>query len=47
MEVTFAEVLPQGEGNGRFVERVQQAVAAELGVPVADVTLQQKHKLHC
>jgi len=38
--------LLQGEGNGYFVDRVQRAIAAELGVPIADITLQQKHKLH-
>ena len=32
----------QGEGRARFVERVQQALADELGVPISDVTLQAK-----
>ena len=32
----------QGESRARFVERVQQALAAELGVPISDVTLQAK-----
>jgi hypothetical protein len=36
----------QGEGNGYFVDRVQRAIADELDVPIADFTLQQKHKLH-
>ena len=35
-------VALQGEGRARFVERVQQALAAELGVPISDVTLQAK-----
>ena len=35
----------QGEGNGYFVDRVQRAIAEELGVPIVDLTLQQKHKL--
>jgi 1-acyl-sn-glycerol-3-phosphate acyltransferase len=36
----------EGEGNGYFVDRVQRAIADELDVPIADFTLQQKHKLH-
>ena len=32
----------QGESRARFVERVQQALAVELGVPISDVTLQAK-----
>ncbi|KAK9834294.1 hypothetical protein WJX81_004186 [Elliptochloris bilobata] len=42
-----ATVLPsmapaEGESKAQFVERVQQALAAELGVPISDVTLQAK-----
>lgn len=32
----------QGETKARFVERVQRALADELGVPVSDVTMQAK-----
>ena len=35
-----------GEGNGKFVERVQRAIAEELAIPISDVTLSQKHKRH-
>eukprot|EP00891_Asterochloris_glomerata_P006077 jgi/Astpho2/6077/Aster-04024 len=34
-----------GEGNGAFVERVQQAIATELGTPISNLTLQGKRKL--
>ena len=34
--------MRQGESRARFVERVQQALAVELGVPISDVTLQAK-----
>jgi 6-phosphogluconolactonase/glucosamine-6-phosphate isomerase/deaminase len=35
----------QGESKARFVERVQQALAAELGIPISDVTLQAKRAM--
>ncbi len=45
-----AVVLPAmaplpGEGRGAFTQRVQQAIAEELQVPVSDMTIQQKRKL--
>lgn len=45
-----AVVLPpmvqeEGEGRGQFVQRVQAAIAAQLGVPVSDMTIQQKRAL--
>jgi hypothetical protein len=45
-----AVVLPpmlqtQEEGRGAFVQRVQQAIADELGVPISDLTISQKRKL--
>ncbi|KAJ9521102.1 hypothetical protein QJQ45_022799 [Haematococcus lacustris] len=33
------------EGRGAFVQRVQRAIAAELGVPVSQMTIKQKHTL--
>lgn len=36
----------EGEGNGKFVERVQAAIGSELDVPTTDVTLSQKHMRH-
>mmetsp|Transcript_7003 Transcript_7003/g.20514 ORF Transcript_7003/g.20514 Transcript_7003/m.20514 type:complete len:442 (-) Transcript_7003:436-1761(-) len=36
----------EGEGNGKFVERVQQAIAKELSIPISDMTLKEKHKTH-
>jgi hypothetical protein len=33
------------EGRGAFVQRVQQAIADELKVPVSDLTISQKRKL--
>jgi len=35
----------QGESKARFVERVQQTLAAELGIPISDVTLQAKRAM--
>lgn len=35
-----------GEGNGKFVQRVQMAIASELDVPIVEMTLSQKHMLH-
>lgn len=45
-----ATVLPPmvplpGEARGAFVNRVQAAIAAELGVPMYDMTIQQKRQL--
>lgn len=34
----------QDEGNANFVERVQQAIAEELGTPIVDFTVQQKRQ---
>ena len=35
----------QGEGNGAFVQRVQQVIADELDVPIVELTMPQKAKL--
>ena len=35
----------QDEGNGAFVQRVQQAIADELNVQIIDLTMPQKAKL--
>lgn len=41
----LTDLCVQGEGNGAFVERVQQAIATELGTPISNLTLQGKRKL--
>ena len=38
-------MLCQGEGNGAFVKRVQQAIADELDTDIVDLTMPQKAKL--
>lgn len=35
----------QGESKARFVERVQSMIAEELGVPILDISIQQKRAL--
>ena len=35
----------QGQGNGAFVESVQQAIADQLEIGIADITFQEKKKL--
>ena len=40
-----ADWLVQGQGNGAFVESVQQAIATELQVGIADMTNQEKKQL--
>lgn len=37
--------LSKGQGNGAFVEGVQQSIATELGVGIADMTNQEKKQL--
>ena len=35
----------QGQGNGAFVESVQQAIATQLDIGIADITFQEKKQL--
>lgn len=35
----------QDEGNGAFVQRVQEAIVSELNVSIVELTMPQKAKL--
>lgn len=47
IEATVLPTMQQqaGEGRGVFVQRVQQAIADELRVPVSELNIQQKRKV--
>jgi len=38
-------VMEDGESPGKFANRVQAAIAEELGVPISDITIQAKKKI--
>ncbi len=43
--VVLPPVQPQpGEGRGAFAQRVQGLIAAELGIPVSSMNIQQKKR---